>query len=172
MADFIEAYTKTMDNEGGFQLTNRPGDLGRMTYAGISRRYHPRWYGWKLIDKGIASKAALEPHVKPFYRKEFWNKICGDQIVDQGVAESIYDFAVNVDPVDAAKLAQAVVDVKRDGIIGPITLGRLNWMSADMFRIRFFVGKIAWYANICNKKPSQKENLLGWVNRSLKEVRG
>nr|VFJ68710.1 MAG: Glycosyl hydrolase 108 [Candidatus Kentron sp. DK] len=43
MADFGQAFEKTMRNEGGFQLHTVRGDPGGMTYAGISRRHHPDW---------------------------------------------------------------------------------------------------------------------------------
>ena len=171
MASFREAFEKTMENEGGYYLHDVPGDRGGMTYAGISRRYHPHWIGWRMIDKGVVSKAALEPLVRSFYKEWFWDKINGSEMLNQGMADSIYDFAVNVGPRDSARLAQAIVEVETDGIIGPISLKALNTCNPDLFRIKFFVGKIAWYARICNKSPGQKKFLLGWVNRSLKEVK-
>ena len=41
MADFEQAFSKTMGAEGGYKLTDIKGDKGGQTYAGISRRFHP-----------------------------------------------------------------------------------------------------------------------------------
>lgn len=41
--------------------------------------------------------------------------------------------------------------------------------SIENFDIRFKLAKIERYATICNKNPSQKVFLLGWINRTLKE---
>lgn len=34
----------------GKTVTNDPRDPGGMTAWGISRRYHPLWAGWGLVD--------------------------------------------------------------------------------------------------------------------------
>ena len=49
MADFEKAFINTMGYEGGYVYD--PDDAGGETYKGISRRYHPSWPGWRIIDK-------------------------------------------------------------------------------------------------------------------------
>ncbi|HBF18469.1 MAG TPA: hypothetical protein DDW81_00145 [Cryomorphaceae bacterium] len=49
MADFEWAYRHTSNKEGGY--VNDPSDYGRETYRGISRRWHPYWEGWKIVDE-------------------------------------------------------------------------------------------------------------------------
>ena len=48
MADFTKAYALTAAYEGGY--VDDPEDAGGETYRGISRRYHPSWQGWQIID--------------------------------------------------------------------------------------------------------------------------
>jgi lysozyme family protein len=48
MADFKQAHSIVMNNEGGY--ANDPSDRGGETYKGISRNNFPNWKGWKLID--------------------------------------------------------------------------------------------------------------------------
>ena len=49
MADFKKALTETLRHEGGY--VNDPKDPGGETYKGISRKNHPDWEGWNIIDE-------------------------------------------------------------------------------------------------------------------------
>ena len=46
---FDNAFAHTQTNEGGY--ANNKADLGGETYAGISRKYHPKWSGWAIVDE-------------------------------------------------------------------------------------------------------------------------
>ena len=168
MADFAPIYDAGIRNEGGYRLTNVSGDRGGQTYSGIARNKHPKWPGWSYIDRGESPPTAM---VREFYRVEFWDRIRGDEIADPAVAGTIYDFAINADWRISAKLAQAVIGVAPDGVIGPVTLAGLNLANAEDFRKSFALAKIQRYADIVNRDRSQGKFLLGWINRTLKELR-
>ncbi|MBU2976645.1 glycosyl hydrolase 108 family protein [Alteromonas sp. C1M14] len=169
MAFFLPAFEKMIDNEGGYSLHRTDGDRGGLTYAGIARNFHPDWPGWPLIESDTA-KQNIIPYVQAFYKQQFWERIRGDFIDAQGVAETIFDFAVNAGVSTAAKLAQDVVGVNTDGVIGTITLKAINQMEAELFIREYALKKMARYANIVNNNPSQAKFLLGWINRSLKQL--
>jgi len=176
MADFEPAFQKTMKNES-WALTKTPGDRGLQTFAGISRRFWPNWPGWaQFIDHGITADPALTQLVREFYRAEFWNKIKGDEINSQAIAEQVYDFAVNAGPVVAMKLAQLIVGATPDGAVGPKTIAELDDLknvivtAEGYFALRYFVAKVARYAAIANRDKTQRAFILGWVNRALKVV--
>lgn len=170
MADFESAFQKTMQNEGGYRLHEVEGDRGGMTYAGIARRFHPGWAGWKIIDSGRMDDPDLTGMVRQFYRVNFWDRIGGDDIQAQQIAESVFDFAVNAGVRVAVKLAQLATGATPDGIVGPQTIGALNNTDPESFVAQYVVAKISRYAAICNHRPSQKKFLLGWINRTLKGV--
>ena len=171
MADFLAALGKTIQNEGGFIVHLVPVDRGGMTYAGISRRTWPDWPGWALVDSGQCDSEAIKDLACDFFRRNFWDAINGDEIMPQSVAESIFDFSINVGVVTAVKLAQRVIGVADDGIIGQQSLTVLNyWQDPDKFIIRYALGKVAKYADICAHDARQKKFLLGWINRALAEV--
>lgn len=170
MSDFEQAFEKMIRNEGGYRLHQVKADRGGLTYAGISRNYHPHWPGWHHIDGNDLDNAELTLLVRDFYRENYWDRIKGDQIKEQEVAESLFDFAVNAGYRTAAKLAQLVVGATPDGIIGPKTLEKLNTIDAESFRVRYTLAKVARYAEIVNKDRSQSKFLLGWINRTLREV--
>jgi len=172
MADFELALEKILKNEGGFILHNVEGDRGGLTYAGISYNNFPNWIGWNLINKRAKYQKSpeLTTLVKDFYKVNFWDKIKGDKVRSQEVANSICDFAVNVGINKAIKLAQKVVKTKEDGIVGINTITLLNGMVTEEFLYKYALGKVKYYTNICNKSPSQKKFLLGWLNRALLDI--
>lgn len=65
-AEFQSFFEWLMDREARV-VHHDPKDPGGQTAWGISRRYHPDWAGWKLIDAGKTDKKTLEPFVKMFY---------------------------------------------------------------------------------------------------------
>jgi lysozyme family protein len=165
MADFAPAFEKMLHDEGGMQLTNIPGDRGGMTYAGIARNANPDWAGWAFIDqKDFGGATQL---VREFYKVNFWDRIRGDNLTNQAIAETILNFAVNTGVGVAAKLAQLIVGVTPDGAIGAKTVERLNICTAEKFLPAYALAKISRYAQICNKDRSQSKFLLGWINRTL-----
>lgn len=96
-----------MENEGGYVLHEVEGDRGGQTYAGIARKFHPDWVGWKYIDDGNVSSQKIKSIVKSYYEENFWVSIAGYHINNHAVAESIFDFAVNAGVKTASRLAQS-----------------------------------------------------------------
>lgn len=166
MADFNPAFERMIHDEGGFQLTNIPGDRGGQTYAGIARNPNPDWAGWPMVDRKEMG-GQLTSMVREFYRQNYWNVIRGDEIIDQKIAESIFNFGVNAGPGLAIKLAQVVVGAVPDGGIGPKTLELINKHSAKEFILSYAISKITRYVNLCNRDKTQSKFLLGWLNRTL-----
>jgi lysozyme family protein len=169
MADFNPAFEKMIHDEGGYQLTDIPGDRGGQTYAGIARKPNPDWAGWQFIDRKDFGSAT--PLVREFYKVNFWDRIRGDDIKEQAVAETIFNFGVNTGTGVAIKLAQIIAGTTPDGAIGPKTLERLNICTPQNFVASYTLAKIRRYADICNRDRGQSKFLLGWVNRSLQGLK-
>ena len=173
MADFVQAYEKTIRAEGGYVLHNVPGDRGGMTYAGISRRAHPDWPGWAVIDAGGEPPADM---VRGLYRSLYWEHIRGDDIEAQPVAEAIYDMAVNAGAKTAGVLAQVVASrisgrpLTPDGVIGPRTLEALGECDPRLFTALYAIARVARYCEIVRRDRTQAKFLLGWVSRAIREV--
>jgi lysozyme family protein len=109
MANFKEAYFKTKSTEGGY--ANVEGDTGGETYAGVSRKWFPNWKGWHIVDahkplkhNQIIKDETLETYLEYFYKEEFWDKINGDTIPLQKMAEAEYDMAINASVKTAKNL--------------------------------------------------------------------
>lgn len=124
MANFNKAFTKVIKAEGGY--VNDPNDKGGETYLGVSRRANPKSEIWKYIDEiKKANPAAktnkelttilkkdnrIEPIVKALYKNDYWDKVRGDEIISQKVAEQLFDMAVNAGVLRAIRLMSDVVN--------------------------------------------------------------
>ena len=167
MADFLPAFEAMIRREGGYKLHTVEHDTGGMTYAGIARNKNPQWSGWIIIDQGGTPQADL---VRGFYRSNFWNPLRLDEVTDQRVASSLFDFAVNAGTGTASKLAQIVVGTTPDGRIGAKSIEALNASNPELFLAHFTLAKIARYRDIVRRDRNQQKFLLGWINRALEQV--
>lgn len=174
MANFEQAFEQTMKAEGGY--VHDPDDPGGETYKGIARSRNPKWAGWTNIDilktkpnfpKSLDDDADLQEKVKTLYEALYWDKVKGDEIDDQDIAESIFDFAVNAGPRTSSKLAQITVQAEPDGVIGPKTLAKINNDDPRAFLAVFALAKIGRYVNICEKRKTSRKYFFGWVRRTL-----
>lgn len=187
MANFEEAYKKTSVFEGGY--TNDEDDAGGETYRGVARNFWPKWSGWLIVDlykntadfqKGdihspktwrqitaiLQTNERLNILAKQFYQKNFWDTICGDLIVDQRVANNIYDWEVNSGEGYPAKASQRIVGATVDGDIGPKTVSAINTYDPDEFIKKFKDAREAFCRRIVANDPSQEKFLDGWIKRT------
>ncbi len=187
MAIFDIAFDKTMKFEGGY--SNNPTDYGKETYKGVSRKYHPTWRGWLIIDSyknkpnfplNLDKDAELQKLIRIFYKEEFWDKLLGDQIVEQKLADELFDTAVNMSPNNAIKYLQSALnilnrnkkdydDIDEDGVIGSSTLSTINAYMSKRKNIEVLLTVMnvlqgMRYIEIMKNNPSQEEFAFGWFN--------
>jgi lysozyme family protein len=119
-------FTMVLKHEGGF--VNHPKDPGGMTNLGVTRT------NWELyLDHDVteADMRALTPEmVKPFYKKNYWDRIRGDEL-PSGVDYAAYDLAVNSGTGRAAKYLQQIAGVTADGVIGPRSMEAIKKCDAE-----------------------------------------
>ena len=119
-------FAMVLKHEGGF--VNHPKDPGGMTNLGVTRT------NWELyLDHDVteADMRALTPEmVKPFYKKNYWDRIRGDEL-PSGVDYAAYDLAVNSGTGRAAKYLQQIAGVTADGVIGPQSLKAIQKCDAE-----------------------------------------
>jgi len=167
---FSVAFNRTMSNEGGYVLHTVKDDRGGMTFAGIARKYNSSWSGWQLIDAGDRGSNALKKSVKEFYFTNYFSACRLRDVKSQLVVNVIYDFAVNAGVRTAVRIAQQSIGCNADGIAGPKTIGALNEVDEDEFVCRYALVKIKRYSAIVNADRSQSKFLLGWINRTMRDL--
>lgn len=163
MADFEKAFSRLMEEEG-VGLSNHPADKGAQTFAGISRKFHPKWEGWRFVDAGDTPPTQL---VRDFYHQYYWMPVKGDQIQSQPVAEALFSQFVNMG-ANAIKLMQACVNVIQDGKIGPKTLAAINRYPEAYLLLMYSHVNIRRYHAIGMKDKTQRVFWPGWVARGLR----
>lgn len=177
MADFKQALQQVLEHEGGY--VNDPDDRGGETYKGIARNMNSNWIGWTLIDMlkrqsgfpaNLSKNAELNSEIEHFYKVGYWDTIKGDDIKEQSVANTIFDFGVNAGVKISAILAQKVVGATEDGVIGNQSVAAINNMPAEQFLAYFTIAKIARYIKIVKGRPTNQKYFYGWVRRALGEV--
>ena len=174
MAEFTTAFQLVIAHEGGY--SNDPDDPGGETYKGVARKIFSKWDGWLKIDTwkrqtgfpaNLDKDIDLQQNVVDFYRVNFWDKMNGDNISIQKVAESIFDFGVNAGIGTSVSLAQMVVQADPDGVLGQHSVDAINGFDPEYFIAAFTVAKIARYISIVKKRPTSQKYFYGWTCRAL-----
>lgn len=165
MASFRIALAKTLALEGYFRpdagYVNDPDDPGGETWAGISRRVHPEWPGWRKIDdekpltpEKIASlKFVLDADLRELYGDKYWPSLYGE-IVDQGVANELFDFSVPSGVAVAVAALQRSLKylvagpIVADGKFGPQTLEAANAAEPRLLLAEFRAQQAAFYGRV------------------------
>jgi len=163
---FKEALQKVLQLEGGLKLhKNLTEDLE--TYAGIYRKAHPEWEGWQYIDRGETPSFKL---VEKFYYENYYKPF--EAIANERIRDLLFETAVNTGVKTAIKLAQRVLGLKSDGILGSKTLQTLNQTNGKEFIRDFTLARIAFYTNLANKNPRKYAIYLrGWINRAFEVLK-
>lgn len=174
MANFLISLQITLAHEGLY--SNDPDDAGKETFRGISRKNHPNWDGWAIVDKNkgvpgfpanLVKHDTINQLVQSFYQVNFWKPISGNKISNQNTADSIFDFAVNTGTLTSIVALQSIVGAKLDGVVGDQTLNKLNSMDFGHFQAAFTLAKIDHYIKVIEKRPANKKYLYGWIIRAL-----
>ena len=168
MADFAKHIDALLAKEGGYVETNASNDKGGRTYAGVSYRSNPKWAGWALLDAGKIEEAKIQ--VGFVYKDNYWNPLRLDDVTSNDVAEVLFSASVLSGPRTALRLAQRVVGVPADGLIGPQTLSALNAADPEKFVLKYGYVRITRFYEIGRKNPSQRKWFRGWVKRILNEL--
>jgi lysozyme family protein len=110
-----------LHHEGGY--VNHPRDPGGITNLGVTKAVYDAWIKRKATVEEM--KGLTPALVAPLYRINYWNKVKGDSL-PLGLDLCVFDFAVNAGPSRAIRYLQMMVNVKQDGVLGPMTLEKVN----------------------------------------------
>jgi lysozyme family protein len=106
-----------------------------------------------------------EAQANAIYKKEYWDRVSGDKIKSQLVADIIADWGVNSGAKTAAMQVQKILGIKQDGKIGAQTLGLINGKAEGQFYMQLLYARANFYKAIVKSNPEQRVFFKGWLNR-------
>lgn len=135
MSTFDEFIDRVLSHEGGY--VNDPRDPGGETKFGIAKRSYPN------VDiKNLTRDGAIE-----IYRRDFWDRVQGDKLPRQFAFQAL-DAAVNHGIGNAVRWMQRAVGAADDGIIGPVTLSRVQRFDPVDLVLLFNAERLEFYAKL------------------------
>ena len=183
MAKFNEAMELFLKAE----ISNNPkealhknrGENG-LTYMGIYQSAHPTWFRWGYINTilekhgGNKIEASIELYqdrsltqdVYDFMKKNFWDVMKLDSVTSQKIAEELFIFGTNANMKAGVKMAQRLIGVEDDGIVGNGTITALNAFDERVFDEEYDLLEQAYYMNLILRHPELEVNEKGWIRRS------
>jgi lysozyme family protein len=171
MASFDAFFPTLLKHEGGF--VDDPVDPGGATNKGVTLATFQSCARQYLgIDPTLENlKALTDAQAGQIYKPLYWDKIRGDDIELQDLANIFFDFQVNAGGT-ASRLLQRVLNdlgaqppLVVDGEIGPGTMAALKSMDqAEVYR-RYKQGRVDYYQDLVAKRPALGKFLKGWLIR-------
>lgn len=175
---------KILKWEGGF--VNDSIDSGGATNKGVTLNTYKHYCKLhKMKTPTVADlKAITDDTVMAILKEFFWDEMRADDIANQSIA----NLCVNTlwgSGTGYIRTIQGVLGVKQDGVVGPVTLAKINgWVSQkDLFdrlwarRKKFFedivASSVRAYERKIGRKATEREQLKytkkrflkGWLNR-------
>jgi lysozyme family protein len=164
MADINLLNPLILKWEGGF--VDDKLDAGGATNMGVTIAT------WKAVgydkdgDGDIDAQDVKLMSKKDFNKvlKQYWDRWQGDKIVNQSVANILVDWVWGSGKW-GIKIPQRLLGLKDDGVVGDITLGKVNSQNQKTFFDKIYKAREQFLDDIVTRNPSQKRFIKGWKNR-------
>lgn len=173
---------RTLRHEGGF--VNNPNDSGGATFAGLSLRYMMQagdrdkngTFDFDLNNDGKVDAADVKlltiDAVADELKKSFFDKLRLAEINSLHVRWKVFDIAVTSGQATAAAILQRCVDVEADGVIGNMTLAKVNARLSSGFGEHVMMdslieAQVKYYTKVALANKKNIEFLYGWIKRAF-----
>lgn len=151
---FLKCIDIILRNEGGY--VNDPNDPGGETNFGICKRSFP----------DVDIKSLTVDIAKDIYFNQYWTNLGFENVTPDELALQMFDMAVNAGSKVSIKIIQVIVNVSKDGILGPDTLNKIASYNSPQRLINLYIdARISWYKALAGSKPQFNAYLRGWTNR-------
>lgn len=171
MADYKHVIPFILKWEGG--LSRNPNDFYAKYPVPDGSGYHTNkgiaWYNWSKIY-GSNSNSINEWYKMPqdkwnrVYHDYYWNKILGDQINSQRIADLMANWVWGSGYARPIKALQRIINVDVDGIMGNNTINALNSSNENDVFNKLKAANISYFKKLSND-PANNAFVKGWFNR-------
>lgn len=156
---------KVLKLEGGF--VNDPLDHGGATNKGVTLT---TWKQMGYDNDGdndidiIDLKLMSDEQAFQIMKRGYWDKWKADFINNQSNAEQLVDWVWGSGSW-GIKIPQQVIGVNVDGVVGKITIEKINSLDQKILHEDIKQSRINFINNIVKNNPSQIRFYKGWINR-------
>lgn len=175
-----ELWEVEFNNDPDKFLHKNAGEMG-FTLGGVYQVANPSQINWTFVqgllllcgnDITRASRmlyfdTETMEKVKGVFHNAYWSKLRLNEVKSQKIANEIFLFAVVSGVKNGAKVAQRLIGVEVDGIVGSITIDALNAYDENRFDAEFDNLEIAFFEGLVEDKPAFGKFLRGWKNRAV-----
>jgi len=170
MADYTNIIPQLLSEEGGYVV-----DQGGKTNKGITYSTWQLYFG-DTPDRFIAMSDA---DWSTIFKSEYWDKIHGDAIQDQAVADFLVDWVFNSGSYGIGHVftsgnmygVQVVLNtvfgksLSIDGNLGAFTLAAINGVNPTDLLNALRANRENFFRYIATFNPQNAADLTGWLNR-------
>lgn len=167
MANFDIYYPVLLKYEGGY--VDNPNDKGGATNLGVTIAQWIKNGFDKDHDNDIDKydlKLITPEDAKPIAKSKYWDRVKGDDINSQSIAELLMDWAYMSGSVTAIKKIQELLKLSQDGVIGNKTLSAINSADSKVLFEQLKARREKFFKAIVANNPTQVVFLHGWINRN------
>jgi hypothetical protein len=150
------------------------------TLGGVYQLANQHNINWKFVESildccdGAITRASkmlfvddeIQDQVVNVFENNYWFKLKCDQIESQKIATEMFLLGVVAGNKTSAKIAQRIVGVEADGIIGKKSLEYLNLFNEDAFDVEFDKREVKHFEKLARENPKLRRYLDGWRNRA------
>lgn len=175
MANFEKAIVNTFKAEGGFQ--NDPNDNANYvngiligTNKGISAQGYYNYY--KKIPTVEQMKNLTVEDAKKIFKGNYWDKIGGDFIINQSVAELMFQYVIgsgmgqisNIKDIANATFGSEKL-IENDHPFIKSECDFINSLDQKKFFDGLWNWRLKFYDLVVKANPAKQKFLKGWQNR-------
>lgn len=158
-----DIIAELINREGGF--VNDPADTGGATKYGITIATLSNWRKAPVTVEDVKNLTIEE--ATSIYNQMYILDHKIDKIPTSMLQSNIIDYGVMSGPKTAVMNVQAILGLKTDGVLGPVTLKAI--LGTDLRRLNNELVKrrVLNYARIVQNQPKKLKFIYGWLKRVL-----
>lgn len=175
MANFDPVFKLTLNHEGGFQKF--PNDSanwvnGKLigTNRGISAVAYYQFYNRVPTEQDMRN--LTQDQAKAIYKRNYWDKINGDRIKNQSVAELMFQFIIGSGASQLSDLKDIANSVAGKKILASVDrsftnaeIDLINKLPARIYWESLKAWRHAFFLRLVKAKPQLNQFLKGWQKR-------
>lgn len=181
MADFEKAIIGTFKAEGSFQkdpsdTANFIGGVCIGTNLGISAQGYYAYY--KKIPSEADLKALTKEQAKQIFKGNYWDKVAGDFIVNQSVAELMFQYAIGGGLGQISDIKDIANQVHGKKILVsndlPFTKADaqfINGLNQSAFHAAMVEWRKGHYIRVINRSIAEYEKKLGRKSTEAEQLK-